>query len=131
MLKIKNISVESAEKAAPAEGWVISSESCGFLSIGARYEREVSYFNQCYVYFCISKTKCNSRLSRVKLLKLLDMELEQLILLNDQIRKNRHFVYLNMYILLDPIQFSKDKWCIQFDYNVGENWLVKRVLKRT
>jgi len=23
------------------EGWVISSESCGFLSIGARYEREV------------------------------------------------------------------------------------------
>ncbi|XP_065333562.1 amidophosphoribosyltransferase-like [Cloeon dipterum] len=24
-----------------AEGWVISSESCGFLSIGARYEREV------------------------------------------------------------------------------------------
>lgn len=32
---------ESAEKAAPAEGWVVSSESCGFLSIGARYEREV------------------------------------------------------------------------------------------
>ncbi|KAL5277436.1 PPAT family protein [Megaselia abdita] len=26
---------------APAEGWVISSESCGFLSIGARYVREV------------------------------------------------------------------------------------------
>ncbi|XP_052865403.1 amidophosphoribosyltransferase-like isoform X1 [Anopheles cruzii] len=25
----------------PAEGWVISSESCGFLSIGARYVREV------------------------------------------------------------------------------------------
>uniref|UniRef100_A0A1B6HSG8 Amidophosphoribosyltransferase n=2 Tax=Homalodisca liturata TaxID=320908 RepID=A0A1B6HSG8_9HEMI len=24
-----------------AEGWVVSSESCGFLSIGARYEREV------------------------------------------------------------------------------------------
>lgn len=24
-----------------AEGWVISSESCGFLSIGARYVREV------------------------------------------------------------------------------------------
>jgi amidophosphoribosyltransferase len=23
------------------EGWVISSESCGFLSIGARYVREV------------------------------------------------------------------------------------------
>lgn len=23
------------------EGWVVSSESCGFLSIGARYEREV------------------------------------------------------------------------------------------
>lgn len=22
-------------------GWVVSSESCGFLSIGARYEREV------------------------------------------------------------------------------------------
>ncbi|KAM7362538.1 phosphoribosylamidotransferase [Cochliomyia hominivorax] len=26
---------------APAEGWVVSSESCGFLSIGARYVREV------------------------------------------------------------------------------------------
>lgn len=26
----------------PPEGWVISSESCGFLSIGARYVREVS-----------------------------------------------------------------------------------------
>lgn len=25
-----------------AEGWVVSSESCGFLSIGARYVREVS-----------------------------------------------------------------------------------------
>lgn len=25
-----------------AEGWVMSSESCGFLSIGARYVREVS-----------------------------------------------------------------------------------------
>ncbi|XP_037818364.1 amidophosphoribosyltransferase [Lucilia sericata] len=25
----------------PAEGWVVSSESCGFLSIGARYVREV------------------------------------------------------------------------------------------
>jgi amidophosphoribosyltransferase len=25
----------------PADGWVISSESCGFLSIGARYVREV------------------------------------------------------------------------------------------
>ncbi|XP_034115560.1 amidophosphoribosyltransferase [Drosophila albomicans] len=25
----------------PADGWVVSSESCGFLSIGARYEREV------------------------------------------------------------------------------------------
>lgn len=25
----------------PADGWVISSESCGFLSIGARYDREV------------------------------------------------------------------------------------------
>ena len=24
-----------------AEGWVISSESCGFLSIGAKYVREV------------------------------------------------------------------------------------------
>lgn len=24
-----------------AEGWVVSSESCGFLSIGARYVREV------------------------------------------------------------------------------------------
>lgn len=31
---------------APAEGWVISSESCGFLSIGARYEREVSFMNE-------------------------------------------------------------------------------------
>ncbi|KAG4079083.1 hypothetical protein HA402_001054 [Bradysia odoriphaga] len=28
-------------QSVPAEGWVISSESCGFLSIGARYEREV------------------------------------------------------------------------------------------
>lgn len=27
-----------------AEGWVISSESCGFLSIGARYMREVYYY---------------------------------------------------------------------------------------
>ncbi|XP_068157297.1 amidophosphoribosyltransferase [Drosophila tropicalis] len=26
---------------APADGWVVSSESCGFLSIGARYVREV------------------------------------------------------------------------------------------
>lgn len=31
---------EKVEKMA-AEGWVISSESCGFLSIGARYVREV------------------------------------------------------------------------------------------
>lgn len=34
-------SVESVEDIQP-EGWVISSESCGFLSIGARYVREVS-----------------------------------------------------------------------------------------
>lgn len=27
-----------------AEGWVVSSESCGFLSIGARYVREVTFF---------------------------------------------------------------------------------------
>lgn len=30
-----------AESTTETEGWVISSESCGFLSIGARYEREV------------------------------------------------------------------------------------------
>lgn len=29
-----------------AEGWVMSSESCGFLSIGARYVREVSKIDQ-------------------------------------------------------------------------------------
>jgi len=29
------------QESAPAEGWVVSSESCGFLSIGARYVREV------------------------------------------------------------------------------------------
>lgn len=29
-----------------AEGWVMSSESCGFLSIGARYVREVSQLKQ-------------------------------------------------------------------------------------
>lgn len=34
--------VESVED-VQAEGWVISSESCGFLSIGARYVREVSF----------------------------------------------------------------------------------------
>lgn len=37
---IQLFNTESAST-APAEGWVISSESCGFLSIGARYEREV------------------------------------------------------------------------------------------
>lgn len=31
---------------AHADGWVISSESCGFLSIGARYVREVGYLNR-------------------------------------------------------------------------------------
>uniref|UniRef100_A0A1A9WFN2 Amidophosphoribosyltransferase n=1 Tax=Glossina brevipalpis TaxID=37001 RepID=A0A1A9WFN2_9MUSC len=36
-LNVGNIKV----KEATAEGWVISSESCGFLSIGARYVREV------------------------------------------------------------------------------------------
>lgn len=35
-----NLGSQSAED-APADGWVISSESCGFLSIGARYIREV------------------------------------------------------------------------------------------
>lgn len=35
------ISFSDTSQTAPAEGWVISSESCGFLSIGARYEREV------------------------------------------------------------------------------------------
>ncbi|XP_055370882.1 amidophosphoribosyltransferase-like [Condylostylus longicornis] len=40
--KIVPISLGNANPSeAPAEGWVISSESCGFLSIGARYEREV------------------------------------------------------------------------------------------
>lgn len=32
---------ESDNDDEEAEGWVISSESCGFLSIGARYVREV------------------------------------------------------------------------------------------
>lgn len=31
----------SSVEDAPAEGWVVSSESCGFLSIGARYVREI------------------------------------------------------------------------------------------
>lgn len=35
-------SAENVEDIQP-EGWVISSESCGFLSIGARYVREVSF----------------------------------------------------------------------------------------
>lgn len=35
------VCLELDAKSVPAEGWVISSESCGFLSIGARYEREV------------------------------------------------------------------------------------------
>lgn len=33
--------LESVDEAR-ADGWVISSESCGFLSIGARYVREVN-----------------------------------------------------------------------------------------
>lgn len=37
-LNAGNVKVEDA----PAEGWVVSSESCGFLSIGARYVREVA-----------------------------------------------------------------------------------------
>lgn len=36
-INLGNVKVEDA----PAEGWVVSSESCGFLSIGARYVREV------------------------------------------------------------------------------------------
>lgn len=36
-LQIKTESVQDVN----AEGWVMSSESCGFLSIGARYVREV------------------------------------------------------------------------------------------
>uniref|UniRef100_A0A1B0BY69 Amidophosphoribosyltransferase n=1 Tax=Glossina palpalis gambiensis TaxID=67801 RepID=A0A1B0BY69_9MUSC len=36
-LNVGNLKVEEAK----AEGWVVSSESCGFLSIGARYVREV------------------------------------------------------------------------------------------
>lgn len=31
----------NANQLEKVEGWVVSSESCGFLSIGARYEREV------------------------------------------------------------------------------------------
>lgn len=37
----KDKEVQNHLDTIPAEGWVISSESCGFLSIGARYEREV------------------------------------------------------------------------------------------
>lgn len=33
--------LEKSKDIGDAEGWVISSESCGFLSIGARYVREV------------------------------------------------------------------------------------------
>lgn len=33
-----------------AEGWVMSSESCGFLSIGARYVREVSKIDQKMIF---------------------------------------------------------------------------------
>ncbi|XP_019552328.2 amidophosphoribosyltransferase [Aedes albopictus] len=39
-LSIGSYRQEKVDKLA-AEGWVISSESCGFLSIGARYVREV------------------------------------------------------------------------------------------
>lgn len=40
--KIIPVDIENtAVQDIPAEGWVVSSESCGFLSIGARYVREV------------------------------------------------------------------------------------------
>lgn len=35
------ICIDKSEESDTPEGWVISSESCGFLSIGARYVREV------------------------------------------------------------------------------------------
>lgn len=40
-MKLIVASTESDDDDDEAEGWVISSESCGFLSIGARYVREV------------------------------------------------------------------------------------------
>lgn len=39
----KNLMKDKSVEDDPAEGWVISSESCGFLSIGARYVREVFF----------------------------------------------------------------------------------------
>ncbi|XP_044731299.1 amidophosphoribosyltransferase-like isoform X2 [Chrysoperla carnea] len=39
--KILPPNAHSSDDETQAEGWVISSESCGFLSVGARYVREV------------------------------------------------------------------------------------------
>ncbi|XP_046984300.1 amidophosphoribosyltransferase-like isoform X2 [Schistocerca americana] len=41
IVPIKLKDSEPSEEEEEGEGWVISSESCGFLSIGARYVREV------------------------------------------------------------------------------------------
>lgn len=42
-LKLNSCHILESVGEVDVDGWVISSESCGFLSIGARYVREVCY----------------------------------------------------------------------------------------
>lgn len=61
--KIACFSFSDTPKTAEADGWVVSSESCGFLSIGARYVREVAikiskhFFN----FYIVLKNECLKR----------------------------------------------------------------------
>lgn len=99
-----------------AEGWVMSSESCGFLSIGARYVREVRCSNRFDIVihdFFDTNDSHSKRLNLEKLSKLQSTVSNRLILLNVLKIVNSHFVFLNMFILHVRIQFSRDKWSIR------------------
>lgn len=112
--------VTEDKESVPADGWVISSESCGFLSIGARYVREVSIF-----YMVGFLTSYNRRINgylrynREKSSKSQRKAYVPLTLWNASRIENQRFVYLNMYTLHGPIRSSKDRWCILYVSSVA------------
>lgn len=72
-----------------AEGWVVSSESCGFLSIGAQYVREV------FPGEIIEMTRHGIR---------------TIDIVDRPDSKTRRFAFLSMSTLQDQTVYLRDKW---------------------